>query len=286
MLKSLGEDQNTTTLHPFGNMKDKPEQLPGPQDRFPGWGQCQAEDKHWASWPSRLPELAGECSKDVQKMGSRSSERFSQEDSERGKEDKDPLRDPGQDLNRVPEDPCRSSRNISVNTQVDQEGADSDFVRLQRCKSGNYLPRSPEQQRVDNTVKSHLDQMLGETSKGMVPMHAHQSWLTASHAVPKSDTQTKSRDQALSSGQKCHVNNSQGLFFLDPCIQQVLEITYDKVSVRHRWGSTLQFLEPITLKSQPPPLTPSTIPSLDFSDCGDKSTGKFANYLGDILEKV
>ncbi|XP_012495469.1 PREDICTED: spermatogenesis-associated protein 31E1 [Propithecus coquereli] len=252
-----------------------PRELMQPQGEFPGKGQPGAEDKHGA--------FAGERSKDEQKMGSRHSERFSQEGSISVKEDKDPSRNLGQDLKRVPEDPYIDSRNTLVKILEDkeEEESDTDWIRLQRYKSGNYLPGGPEKQQVEKTLNFQLDQKLGEINEGMVPVRAHQSMINASHAGLKSDTHHKPRNLASLRGQKCHVNTSQELFFLDPCTQQMLEAHIIRFRVRHRWGSNLQSLEPINLEGQSPPFPLSSLPSWATGEFGDDAIPEVANFLGE-----
>ncbi|XP_012519902.1 PREDICTED: spermatogenesis-associated protein 31E1-like, partial [Propithecus coquereli] len=281
MIKSLGEEQDTTTPRPFWNMQEKPEQLSGPQGEFPGSGPCGAEDKHGASLPSQPPESAGESSKDEQKMGSRHSGRFSWNGSLGVREDKNPSGHLGQDLERVPEDPCTGSSNTSVKLLEEKEEEDGDLTGPQGYKSGNYLPRGPEKQQLEKTLKSHLERKPGEIGEGMVPVRARQSWLTASRAVAESDTRTKPRNLAPQRGQKCYVGASRGLSFLHPCTQQMLEVHIIRFRVRHRWRSNLQSLEPINLKAQPPPLALSTLLSVDIREFEDNSIVKAANFLGE-----
>ncbi|XP_045408597.1 LOW QUALITY PROTEIN: spermatogenesis-associated protein 31E1-like [Lemur catta] len=239
-------------------------ELMQPQGEFLGMGQ------------SRPPVFAaGASSKEVQKVGSRSSERLSQKGSMNVKEDEDPSRDLGQDLERGPEDPCTSSRNASVKVLEDNEKSE-DWIRPQRYKSGNYLLRGPAKQHVEKNLKSHLDWKLAEI-KGRVPVPRR----TASHATVRSDTLTKPENVASWRGWKCCVNTSQELFFLDPCTQQMLEAHITRFQVRHRWGSNLQSLEPLNLKAQPPPFAYSSLPPWEVGEFGDNSIARFANFLGE-----
>nr|XP_012593975.1 spermatogenesis-associated protein 31E1-like [Microcebus murinus] len=281
MLKSLGEEQDNRTPCPFWNMQDKPEQLSGPQGEFPGRGSCGAEGKHRASLPSQPPGSAGESSKEEQKMRSRHSGRFSWKGSLGVREEEDPTGDLGQDLERVPEDPCTGSRNTSVKVLKEEEEADGDLIRPRGHKSENYLPRGPGKQQLEKSLKSHLERKLGKIHKGMVPVRVRRSWLTASHAVAKSDTLINPRNLAPQSSQKCCVNTSQELSFLDPGTQQTLQVHIIRFRVRHRWSSNLQSREPINLKAQPPSLALSTIPSVDIGEFGDNSIVEAASFLGE-----
>ncbi|XP_012503420.1 PREDICTED: spermatogenesis-associated protein 31E1-like [Propithecus coquereli] len=254
MLKSPSGEEDTTTPHPFWNMKDKAvgdhlQQkrsqlfwgLPSLHSKAAAWD-SQASQSHKSA--STLPGAfispdhqeqqqqytqrsfvpAGESSKNVRKMGSRYSERFFWKGPRRVKEDKHPSGDLGQDLERGPESPCTGSRNTSVKVLEDnEEESDSDWIRLQKYQSGNYLLRGREKQHVEKFLNLHLDRKLGEIKTGMIPVQARQSWRTASHAIPESDTHKKPRNLASWRCQKCHVNTSQELFFLDPCTQQMLE---------------------------------------------------------------
>nr|XP_012639677.1 spermatogenesis-associated protein 31E1-like [Microcebus murinus] len=223
---------------------------------------------------------AGGSSREVLKVRSRRSERFSQKGSMSVKEDKDPSRDLGQDLERGPEDSCTGSRNASVKVLEDDEEKpeDNDWIRPQRYKSGSYLLRGPEKPHAEKNLKSHLEWKLGEI-EGTVPVPVPGSQRTASHAIVKSDILTKPRYLASQGGWKYCVNTSQEIFFLDPCIQQMLEAHVTRFQVRHRWGSNLQSLEPVNLKAQPPPFAYSTLLPWEVGEFGDNSIAKVANFL-------
>ncbi|XP_023364579.1 spermatogenesis-associated protein 31E1 [Otolemur garnettii] len=223
---------------------------------------------------------AGESSKEVQKMGSRFSERSSWKGSKRVKEDNNSSGDLGQDLKGDPEDPCTGSRCTSVKILADdEEESERDWIRLQKYKSNNYLLSIPEKQGVGTNLRSHLDQKLEEISEGTIPVSVCRSWLIASHAIAHSDPCTKPRN--LASWRKCHVDTTQGISFLDLCTQQVLEAHVTRYQEPHRWGCDLKFLEPINLKAQHRSCPHSAFPSRDHGDLGDDSKAEVAGVLGE-----
>ncbi|XP_053438043.1 spermatogenesis-associated protein 31E1-like isoform X2 [Nycticebus coucang] len=240
-----------------------------PQEEFPGRGQSQ-----------RPVFAAGESSKEVQKMGTRFSERSSRKGFKRVKEDDDSSGDLEQDLKGDPEDPCTGSRYTLVKILADdEEESERHWIRLQKYKSNNYILSSPEKQGVETNLRCHLDQKLEEISEGTIPVSVYQSWLTTSHAITNSDPCTKPRN--LASWRKCHVDTSQAISFLDPCTQQILEAHVTRFQEPHRWGCNLQFLEPINLRAQHWPYPSSAFLSWDNGDLGDDSKAEVGGVLGE-----
>ncbi|XP_006874640.1 PREDICTED: spermatogenesis-associated protein 31A6-like [Chrysochloris asiatica] len=207
----------------------------------------QAKDQDGPSWTS---VHTGESIKDVEKMRSMHPGRSKHSGSfhVRGLANFQRGRDLGKDLGKVPKyDIPQSSENAPEKVlEADcKKESKNDLLKYAESNSENCALMVPHRKQLENTLKVHLSNKLGQIVKDCIPVSVHHSWLSVNHTLPKSDTYTKTQNVVSSESQAYSVNSIQEISFFSPDTRQVLEAHIVKYQVKHRWSLPLKVLKTI-----------------------------------------
>ncbi|XP_008574443.1 PREDICTED: spermatogenesis-associated protein 31A2-like [Galeopterus variegatus] len=202
MLKSLGDKQNTLTPQSFWSMKDKPEQLPGPQKlSYPkvledhlqqkcsllSWGlpslHCESlVATTWKQSPSFIPtknqhlewpsQKRMKQSKALSSAFKESQEVFSQPTPNLHQTHKSASILPGDSNSESSKsaqkmDKFKLKKDPSKNLGQDQDHVLEDLPEDSGSTSVNVL-EGPDKHHLEKTLKVHLGQKLGEINEGMI----------------------------------------------------------------------------------------------------------------------
>ncbi|XP_076693016.1 spermatogenesis-associated protein 31E1-like [Callospermophilus lateralis] len=268
-----------------------------PQDKFPGKGQCQKNDKPGSSQPSQSALTANDLQKmeqpsqstlagnDLQKMETKHSERLSTMGSVTFKLD---FSNKGleTELQKQPVDLSWSSGSTSGKAQNDNKEISESYLRRTRKGiSKSDLSTGLEKKIVEKILQDHLSRKLVQIKEGMIPVCVRGSWLAANYALPK---YTKPIYLASSKYQQSYVNTVKQLSFLDPGTHLKLETDIMRSRVRHRWNPSLQALDTINCnlgEAQTSPLPQPTISSSAPSDYRAISIAKIGSLLEELPQK-
>ncbi|XP_058535145.1 spermatogenesis-associated protein 31E1-like [Ochotona princeps] len=217
---------------------------------------CQTKDFHHSCQSN---PFTGIRSNEEQLMGSMRSRRIFGKGSVRFKLDK-PIRNLGQETN-YPEDLVWGPGSTSTRF-LESRKSERCLARPGKGFYETFIAGGLNKKYIEKTLKAHLGRKLGQIHEGKIPVKVRRSWFAVNCASPKIYIHPKSRNLASPKGQKCCINTSRELSFLDPLTQQMLETHIIRFRVRQKWGLHLQALEPKNLSLgvvQTLPLPQSTL---------------------------
>ncbi|XP_042099245.2 spermatogenesis-associated protein 31D4-like isoform X1 [Ovis aries] len=147
------------------------------------------------------------------------------------------------------EDPLLKDPNSSSDKDLgydSEKNISSQIVSL----SEKNLRGSAESLQLENVLKVHLSKKFEEINEGRLPGTVHSSW----HAIKqtlmlsaKSHTEMRERSLPSSVGECYSLNTFQGLTFVDPSAQQMLEAHIKRFRMRMLWGLPSKVLESIQI---------------------------------------
>ncbi|XP_004643894.1 spermatogenesis-associated protein 31E1-like [Octodon degus] len=194
-----------------------------------------------------------------------------------------------QNASKVRKDASRGTGSSTYKVQGDK-GAQSDTMGPDKYGSGGHFSRVPHQKVLQKGLQVHLSRKLGQINEGMIPVRVRRSWLTATHALPRSSDHLQPTYLKYSKGLEKCVNTSQVLAFLDPRTHLLLEAHIRNYRLRHKWRESL--FQNLELRSThvgkaqawppPQPAFASSATCDSKADC----TAKLATLRQKILGKV
>ncbi|XP_058528248.1 spermatogenesis-associated protein 31E1-like [Ochotona princeps] len=187
---------------------------------------------------------------------------------------------PRKDLEQDRHEQDHLSSHVSIPEDI--MGSESDLTRPRRRDYEDYKPKSPDQKQMKQILKAHLVKKLWQIKENRIPVRVSQSWITVSHAFPKSDTHSKSRKLLSLKHQHPGVNTSQELYFLDSLTRRMLEAHIKKCREKHGWD--LDYSQGLRINSaaaQTLHHPQCTFPSLLANKSVANVTTNIARSLGD-----
>ncbi|XP_055460080.1 spermatogenesis-associated protein 31A3-like, partial [Psammomys obesus] len=250
------------------------------QHKLQGMG--LAEDDHRTSCP---PALADESSQHLQGVSSQGPEMC--------KTWRDPCKDltdcqgrSQKDLHRIPEGSLGQVQDTISETEME-----SCHVKHPRSDSQSPQPVRPGKNQLEGILKNHLGSSWRQAKESKVPVGTCHGIPINRALVPpeNSETHTGTEQNPSLNGQATVKNTCDGLSFLDPGTQVVLETHLTRRLVRHRWSLPLRGLKTIHVfnmtKAVALPFPQARPRLLTCWDSTEDSIDQMGIVLGESLQK-